>query len=43
MGNKNPGSLINETLLMTWFTKQREKGVTLTQNLIKKNYLYMNY
>ena len=33
--NINPGLLITETLLMTWITNQREKRITLSQNLIK--------
>ena len=40
--NRNPGLLITETHLMTWFTNQREKGVTLNQNFIKnKSTIYI--
>ena len=33
--NRNTDLLITETLLMTWITNQREKRLTLSQNLIK--------
>ena len=33
--NKNCDLLITETFLMTWITNQKEKWVTLSQNLLK--------
>ena len=40
--NRNTDLLITETLLMTWITNQREKGVTLNQNFIKnKSTIYI--